>query len=64
MKMRLRELRIKKGWTQATAAHESGISLDHIRSLEIGRALPSLKVACQLKTAYGCNYIDDLIEVS
>lgn len=62
MKIRLKELRAQKGWTQAETATRSGISLDYIRSLEIGRSSPSLKIAAQLKSAFGCNCIDELIE--
>lgn len=62
MRIRLKELRAEKGWTQAETANQSGLSLDYIRSLEIGRASPSLKMAYKLKNAFGCKYIDELID--
>ncbi|OMF38817.1 hypothetical protein BK133_01025 [Paenibacillus sp. FSL H8-0548] len=62
MKIKLKEMRSIKGWTQAEVATHSGISLDYIRSLEIGRASPSLKIAQKLKIAFGCEHIDDLID--
>lgn len=64
MKLRIKEMRYKKGWTQAQTAQQTGISLDYVRSLEIGRAEPSLRVANKLKEAFGCNCIDDLIETA
>lgn len=64
MKIKLKELRASKGWTQAETAFQSGLSLDYIRSLEIGRASPSLNTACKLKTAFGCRCIDELLETA
>lgn len=62
MKFKLKELRVRKGWSQQEAAVNSGLSIGAIQSIECGRALPSLKTAFQLKKAFNCSYIDDLIE--
>ena len=62
MKIRLKEMRTSKGWTQNETAINAGISLDYVRSLEIGRATPSLKIALRLKNAFGCQYIDEILD--
>lgn len=62
MRIKIKELRSEKGWTQFQTAIESGVSVDMIRSIEIGRTLPGLVTALKLKKALGCNYIEDLID--
>lgn len=62
MKFKLKEYRQKKGWSQQETAVNSGLSVGAIQSIEIGRSLPSLKTAFQLKVVFGCVCIDELID--
>lgn len=62
MKIKLRQMRKEKGWSQQEMAEKAGLSIDCIKSLEIGRSHPSLKTAVQLRDAFQCGCIDELIE--
>lgn len=64
MRVRLKQLRASKGWTQRATAEALGLSIDSIKSMEIGRSLPSLKTALHIKNAFGCASIDEIIEAS
>lgn len=48
MKNRLRELRAKKGWSQARLAELAGVSRQTIQALESGKYDPSLPLAFKL----------------
>lgn len=63
MKAKMKQLRQEKGWTQQRTATELGISIDAVKSIETGRALPSLKTAFKMKNTFGCSCIDEMIEV-
>ena len=55
--IKIRELRIKKGWTCKDLARHSGLSADLISSIEKGRIEISLKIILQLMEGLG--YTDD-----
>jgi transcriptional regulator with XRE-family HTH domain len=49
---RLRELRSKRGWTQAYLAEVSGLGRSHISELENGRREAGLKALEMLATSF------------
>lgn len=49
----LRDARLRRGWTQARAALETGVSRPHINLLERGLRRPSESVAEDLISGYG-----------
>lgn len=53
MKLRLKELRKSKGWTQERVASELGISTPHVSEMETGKKNPSLKLMDDLARLYG-----------
>lgn len=62
MRVRLKKMRADKGWTQQETASHLGISIDMVKSMEMGRVGPSLDTAVRMKQVFGCNCIDELIE--
>lgn len=58
----MKQLRADKGWTQQKTASEMEISIDAVKSIETGRALPSLKTALRMKQVFGLGCIDEILE--
>lgn len=56
---KLREYRIKRGWTQEKLAQLVGVDRTFISNLEYGKATPSLHVAYKLAKVFNTT-IDDL----
>ncbi|KPI30516.1 transcriptional regulator, XRE family [Actinobacteria bacterium OK074] len=50
---RLRSAREERGWTQEKLAQELGYSSSHISSVEVGRKLPTLRLALRADVAFG-----------
>lgn len=61
MRVKLKQLRKEKGWTQAVAAQELKCSLDYVKSVETGRCTPSLPMAIKIAHVFGCESIDEII---
>ena len=55
----LRELRLRKGYTQERLAEKCGLSVNYVRRMEIGWSNPTLRVVSRLTAALGCT-LDDL----
>jgi len=53
MKNNIRELRRKRGWSQADLADQVGVSRNSINSIENGRFDPSLPLAFDIAEAFG-----------
>ena len=51
--IRVRELRIARGWTQEQLAQAAGVSRQSINSIERNRYLPSLELALTLARIFG-----------
>ena len=64
MRIKMKQLRASKGWTQKQTAVVLDVSLDYVKSVEIGRCTPSLPMAKKIADTFGCDHIDDLIEVT
>lgn len=62
MKIKMKQLRAGKGWTQQQAAQHMDLSIGAIQSIEIGRALPSLRTALRMKKVFGLSCIDEMID--
>ena len=54
VKNRVRELRDRRGWTQAELAGAVGVSRQSINSIERNRYVPSLQLALTFAQVYGC----------
>ncbi len=54
VKNRVRELRDRRGWTQAELAGAVGVSRQSINSIERNRYVPSLQLALTFAKVYGC----------
>lgn len=54
----LREIRRKRGLTQATIAERVGSSQSHISSIEWGRRVPNLVMLIRLAVALDCRMTD------
>ena len=52
--------RKRRGWTQARAAEEAGISRQHYSQIEEGAKQPSSRVARKISSALGIT-LDDLL---
>jgi putative transcriptional regulator len=61
MKNRLRELRAKKGWSQAELADRLDVSRQSVNAIETGRYAPSLPLAFRLARLFGMN-IEEMFE--
>jgi molybdate-binding protein/DNA-binding XRE family transcriptional regulator len=59
---RVREFRIKVGWSQIDLARQSGISRAGVSAIEIGRLIPSAAAALALAKALGCQ-VEDLFQI-
>lgn len=64
MRIKLRQLRTSKGWTQVKAAEEIGISLDYVKKIESYGKVPSMKVITKIKEVFGCETIDEILHAS
>ncbi len=53
MKNRLRELRAKKGWSQAELADRLEVSRQSVNAIETGKYDPSLPLAFRLARLFG-----------
>lgn len=62
MKLRLKQLRIEKGWTQPELALKLGISLTYVQKLEAGNRMPGFKLAKKISDVFGCATFEELIE--
>lgn len=54
MKIRLKELRNKKGWTQEKLADVSGVGRSYISEIEVGKYNPTADIICKLCKALDC----------
>lgn len=61
MKNRLRELRAKKGWSQAELADRLEVSRQSVNALETGKYDPSLPLAFRLARLFAMR-IEDIFE--
>ena len=61
MKNRLRELRAKKGWSQAELADRLEVSRQSVNAIETGRYDPSLPLAFRLARLFGMG-IEEIFE--
>lgn len=59
----LRELRLKRGWSQETLAFEAGVDRNYISLIELGRNSPSLKMIFKLCGALGITVRDCMSKV-
>jgi putative transcriptional regulator len=62
VKNRVRENRLRKGWTQEQVAENVDVSRQSIISIEQGRYIPSLPLALKLARLFGCS-TDDLFQL-
>lgn len=53
MRTKLQELRIARGYSQATFSKAIGISRSHLSQIETGEKDPSLKVSLRIKQKLG-----------
>ena len=53
MKSRLRELRMRRGWSQASLSQRVGVSRQSVNAIETGRYDPSLPLAFRIARAFG-----------
>jgi putative transcriptional regulator len=61
MKNRLRELRAKKGWSQAELADRLEVSRQSVNAIETGKYDPSLPLAFRLARLFGLR-IEEIFE--
>jgi len=61
MKIRLKELRNEKGWTQEQLADASGVGRSYISEIESGIYNPTADIICKLCKALNCTP-NDLIQ--
>lgn len=61
MKLRLKEVRERKGWSQGKLAARSAIARHHISELESGYYMPKMDTICKLCKALECTP-NDLID--
>ena len=61
MKNCLRELRGRKGWSQAELATRLGVSRQTVNALEVGKYDPSLPLAFRVARLFGCA-IEDIFK--
>lgn len=62
MKLRIKEIRIKKRWSLGKLSVLSGVSKGYLSELEHDvYENPSVRVLCKIKKALGCSF-DDLID--
>jgi len=54
----LRELRAKRGWSQAELADQLNVSRQTVNALETGRYDPSLPLAFQIARLFKCQIED------
>ena len=59
---RVREMRIRNGWTQQQLADEVGVSRQSINSIECNRYVPSLALALTFARAFNCS-TDDIFKL-
>jgi len=50
----VKELRERRGWTQAELAEAIGVSRQSVNSIERNRYVPSLQLALALAEVFGC----------
>ena len=53
MRNRLRELRERRGWSQAELAERIGVSRQSANAIEMGRSEPGLGLALRIGRAFG-----------
>lgn len=56
MNLRLRQERIKRGWTQTFVADQAGLSTSAIQMLETGQRDPSYPVLVKLENLFGLSH--------
>jgi len=61
MRTRLRELRAKKGWSQAELADRLEVSRQSVNAIETGKYDPSLPLAFRLARLFGMR-IEEIFE--
>lgn len=61
MKLKIKELRLRKGWTQTELARQSGVDRTLISRIEKHNQNIGIEVLCKLKKALNCSF-DELIE--
>lgn len=58
---RIRELRLKKGWSQEYLAAEAGLNMNYLGGIERGERNPTLKNLARIADALGVT-VPDLVE--
>lgn len=61
MKIKLEEVRMKKGWSQRKLSLISGVSRSYISQIESGQYIPTADILCKLSKALECT-INDLVD--
>jgi putative transcriptional regulator len=51
---RVKDLRLRRGWTQQQLAEAVGVSRQSINSIECNRYVPSLPLALSFSRVFGC----------
>jgi putative transcriptional regulator len=51
---RVKDLRLRRGWTQQQLAEAVGVSRQSINSIECNRYVPSLPLALSFARVFGC----------
>ena len=59
---RVKEMRMKRGWTQEELAESVGVSRQSINSIERDRYVPSLELALTFAKVFRCS-TDDLFKL-
>lgn len=61
MKNRIRELRVRRDWTQADLAERLDVSRQTVNAIEVGKYDPSLPLAFKLARVFG-KHIHELFD--
>lgn len=62
MKVKLKQLRNQKGWTQPVAAVNLGLSLDAIKKIETNRSFVSERTLAKIYSTFECESFDEIFE--
>lgn len=50
--VKMKNMRIQKGWTQAYVAKYIGLTITHVSDIENGKSKPSYTVLCKLEDLF------------
>jgi molybdate-binding protein/DNA-binding XRE family transcriptional regulator len=62
MRIQVRDVRLRAGWTQAELADRTGLSRAGISAIESGRLVPSTAAALAIAAVFGCR-VEDLFSI-